>query len=128
MFCLEREHNVYVCRVVGLRITGGKREEQDWPKGLEQLGTTWPDLDEVYLLLPGGGRALVSSQVTATRGRPLDIVASFSRTGHLPSSHHRHLGFYHRALSSSPSLFLHRAVFLCVCSQSLLAERGRLIN
>lgn len=53
MFCLERENNVYVCRVVGLRITGGKREEQDWPKGLEQLGTTWPDLDEVYL---GGGR------------------------------------------------------------------------
>lgn len=45
---------MYVCRVVGLRITGGKREEQDWPKGLEQLGTTWPDLDEVYLLLPGG--------------------------------------------------------------------------
>ena len=44
---------MYVCRVVGLRITGGKREEQDWPKGLEQLGTTWPDLDEVYL---GGGR------------------------------------------------------------------------
>lgn len=57
---------MYVCRVVGLRITGGKREEQDWPKGLEQLGTTWPDLDEVYLLLPGGGRGS-SSQLSGYR-------------------------------------------------------------
>lgn len=57
---------MYVCRVVGLRITGGKREEQDWPKGLEQLGTTWPDLDEVYLLLPGGGRGS-SSQFSGYR-------------------------------------------------------------
>lgn len=57
---------MYVCRLVGLRITGGKREEQDWPKGLEQLGTTWPDLDEVYLLLPGGGRGS-SSQLSGYR-------------------------------------------------------------
>lgn len=102
MFCLERENNVYVCRVVGLRITGGKREEQDWPKGLEQLGTTWPDLDEVYLGGGRGGGALVSSQVTATRGRPLDIVASFSRTPPPSSSHHHHLSFYRRA-PPSPS-------------------------
>lgn len=38
---------MYVCRVVGLRIT----REQDWPKGLEQLGTTWPDLDELSTYL-----------------------------------------------------------------------------
>lgn len=28
---------------------GGKRV--DWPKGLEQLGTTWPDLDELSTYL-----------------------------------------------------------------------------
>lgn len=71
----------------------------------EGARTTGHDLARPRRGLPGEGEervALVSSQVTATRGRPLDIVASFSRTPPSSSSHHHHLGFYRRA-PPSPS-------------------------
>lgn len=92
----------------------------------EGARTTGHDLARPRRGLPGEGEegvALVSSQVTATRGRPLDIVASFSRTPPSSSSHHHHLGFYRRA---PPPLPPPRRVSLCLLAK--LARRKGEVN